>query len=148
MEYIEVGQHGDPIGHPVLKENLQYVFPGIEITPETMAPHGYRPILENKPVLTAKQAATKAGFSKQGNDFVWNWNIITHDQEYLTNMFIRFRRDYELRDTDWTQTLDAPLTAAKKQEWATYRQQLRDLTNQYPNVDETTQIDWPQRPQQ
>jgi hypothetical protein len=32
-----------------------------------------------------------------------------------------------LKNSDWTQTLDAPLSDAKKVEWATYRQALRDL---------------------
>lgn len=147
MEYIKVGEQDEPISHPVLEENLRYVFPGIPITPETMAPHGYKPILDNKPTITTKQTARRLGFSKQGDNFVWNWQVDTLDQDYLINTFIRYRRDAELRDTDWTQTLDAPLTAEKKQQWAEYRQQLRDLTTKYPNVDETTNIDWPQRPQ-
>jgi hypothetical protein len=66
MEYIEVGQNERPIGAPVIEENLKYVFPGIEITPETMALHGYRPILENKPEVTAKQYLQRLHFSKQG----------------------------------------------------------------------------------
>ena len=146
MEYIEVGQQGEPIGNPVLEENLRYVFPDIDITPETMFGHGYRPILENKPTLTTKQIVQKNGFTKQDNDFVWNWKITTLDQEHFTNYLIRYRRDAELRDTDWTQVSDAPLTAQQKQQWAQYRQSLRDLTSLYPEVDETTQIEWPQRP--
>ena len=146
MEYIEVGQRGEPIGNPVLKENLQYIFSDVEITPETMFKHGYRPILENKPIVTTKQTVQRNGFSKQGDDFVWNWTIITLDQNYLINKFIRFRRDAELRDTDWTHVSDAPLTVEQKQQWAQYRQSLRDLTNLYPEVDESTEIEWPQRP--
>lgn len=146
MEYIEVGQRGEPIGNPVLEENLRYVFPGIEITPETMSPHGYRPILDNKPNIQPNQALRRLDFVKQGDNFVWTWQVITFDNDYFVNTMIRFRRDTELRDTDWTQTLDAPLTAEKKQQWAAYRQQLRDLTKNYPEVNETTQIEWPQRP--
>lgn len=147
MEYIQIGQQGEPIAYPVLEENLRYVFPGIEITPETMAPHGYRPILENKPNIQANQVVRRLGFSKQGDNFVWNWQVDTLDKDYFLNMRIRIRRDAELRDTDWTQTLDAPLTAEKKQQWAEYRQQLRDMTSAYPNINETTEITWPQRPQ-
>ena len=40
---------------------------------------------------------------------------------------VRIERDEALNASDWTQTLDAPLTDAKKAEWATYRQSLRDL---------------------
>ena len=40
---------------------------------------------------------------------------------------LRGRRDMLLRESDWTQFPDSPLTDAKKAEWATYRQELRDL---------------------
>jgi|14_taG_2_1085336.scaffolds.fasta_scaffold34876_3 hypothetical protein len=39
----------------------------------------------------------------------------------------RNRRNGMLTDSDWTQSLDSPLTDSKKTEWATYRQNLRDL---------------------
>jgi hypothetical protein len=146
MEYIEVGQNEQPIGAPILEENLKYVFPNLHVIPENMHQHGYRPILDNKPEITAKQELRRLHFSKEGNNFVWNWDVITHDQAHLTNYCIRFRRDRELRDCDWTQTLDAPLSAEKKIEWAAYRTALRNLTNLYPDVDPATEIEWPVRP--
>ena len=39
------------------------------------------------------------------------------------------KRNSKLRDSDWTQIPDSPLTAEKKAEWATYRQALRDIPN-------------------
>ena len=41
--------------------------------------------------------------------------------------FARSFRQGFLIESDWTQTVDAPLTASKKAEWATYRQALRDF---------------------
>jgi hypothetical protein len=41
--------------------------------------------------------------------------------------YIRAQRTYLLSECDWTQVADSPLTNAKKTEWATYRQALRDL---------------------
>lgn len=41
--------------------------------------------------------------------------------------FLRGQRDAKLSASDWTQGADSPLTEAKKTEWATYRQTLRDL---------------------
>jgi len=38
-------------------------------------------------------------------------------------------RDLKLKRCDWTQAVDSPLSDEKKAEWATYRQQLRDLPN-------------------
>ena len=40
---------------------------------------------------------------------------------------LRTERDTKLERSDWTQLPDAQLTDAKKTEWATYRQKLRDL---------------------
>ena len=40
---------------------------------------------------------------------------------------IRFHRDVWLGDCDWTQGADAPLSAEKVAEYATYRTQLRNL---------------------
>lgn len=45
---------------------------------------------------------------------------------------IRHDRQALLQNSDWTQLPDAPLTEAKKAEWAAYRQALRDITRQ-PN---------------
>ena len=55
----------------------------------------------------------------------------------------RGMRDGMLGDSDWTQLPDN-LTESKTQEWATYRQALRDLPshNNWPHVNE----DWPVEP--
>jgi len=42
---------------------------------------------------------------------------------------LRKRRNQLLQESDWTQLPDSPLTDAKKTEWATYRQSLRDVTS-------------------
>jgi len=39
---------------------------------------------------------------------------------------MRAQRNRRLAASDWTQTLDAPLTDEQRAAWATYRQQLRD----------------------
>ena len=41
------------------------------------------------------------------------------------------KRNRRLQDSDWTQMPDSPLTDTKKTEWATYRQALRDLPQQW-----------------
>ena len=53
------------------------------------------------------------------------------------------QRDILLADSDWTQLADAPLTATKKAQWATYRQALRDIPSQpgYPGS-----VTWPTKP--
>jgi len=59
---------------------------------------------------------------------------------------IRRDRDMNLSKSDWTQVNDAPLTPEKKQEWATYRQQLRDLPSSYENLTEYVEPVFPEPP--
>ena len=40
---------------------------------------------------------------------------------------LRHLRNILLRESDWTQFTDSPLTDSKKTEWKTYRQTLRDI---------------------
>ena len=56
----------------------------------------------------------------------------------------RSQRTGILASTDWTQLTDAPLTDEKKAEWATYRQDLRDLPATYSRVSEVV---WPTPPE-
>ena len=57
----------------------------------------------------------------------------------------RMRRDKELKNSDWTQMVDSPLTDSKKTEWRTYRQSLRDLPT-HSNWPELADSDWPTPP--
>ena len=52
---------------------------------------------------------------------------------------IRQERNDRLFESDWTQLNDSPVD---KQVWATYRQQLRDITTQTDPFN----IDWPEKP--
>lgn len=55
---------------------------------------------------------------------------------------IREKRNSLLLNCDWTQLSDSPLSVEKREEWVTYRQELRDITN-YPSPDS---IIWPSEP--
>ena len=69
---------------------------------------------------------------------------LTEEQQ---KMQVRAQRNSLLDLCDWTQLPDAPLTAEQKQEWAEYRQALRDVPEQtgfpenvaWPLVPEATQ---------
>ena len=70
--------------------------------------------------------------------------IVERDESYMSHL--REQRNEHLVYSDWTQAPDhsSPLTDAKKAEWATYRQSLRDLPTTadmiaWPNV-------WPTEP--
>lgn len=55
----------------------------------------------------------------------------------------RTTRDKLLADTDWTQTLDAPISAESREAMRVYRQELRDITEQegFPRA-----VQWPDKP--
>ena len=57
---------------------------------------------------------------------------------------VRGQRDGMLRDTDWTQIADAALGDHTVEEWATYRQELRDLPSVHSKVSEVV---WPTPPE-
>lgn len=52
---------------------------------------------------------------------------IQTEQDFLNLAALRELRNDLLDKSDWTQSPDSPLSDSKKAEWATYRQQLRDL---------------------
>jgi hypothetical protein len=60
---------------------------------------------------------------------------------------IRQRRIGLLSSSDWTQTLDSPLSEAKRAEWAAYRQALRDLPDEQGGVNSIDDVVWPTQPQ-
>ena len=56
---------------------------------------------------------------------------------------VRIQRDSLLKASDWTQIADAKLGDHTAEEWATYRQKLRDLPATYSKVSEVV---WPEDP--
>jgi hypothetical protein len=55
----------------------------------------------------------------------------------------RAKRDALLAASDWTQLPDSPLAGEVRTAWATYRQALRDISDQQGFPQE---IDWPETP--
>ena len=55
---------------------------------------------------------------------------------------VRSGRDSLLSESDWTQFNDSPISGSTLTDWQTYRQSLRDITNQSTPYD----ITWPNRP--
>jgi hypothetical protein len=59
---------------------------------------------------------------------------------------LRLIRKTLLQESDWTQASDSPLSNDKKAEWATYRQQLRDLPALYSDSDAIADVVFPNEP--
>lgn len=69
------------------------------------------------------------------------WNMI--QERNIASLRAKTQRNRLLSESDWTQTIDCPLSNDMKNSWALYRQQLRDITKQseFPSI-----IAWPTKP--
>ena len=56
---------------------------------------------------------------------------------------LRKRRNQLLAETDWTRMDDNGLDEESREIWAIYRQELRDITEQYSSLDDVV---WPESP--
>ena len=56
---------------------------------------------------------------------------------------LRERRNQLLSETDWTRMDDNGLDEESREIWAIYRQELRDITEQYSSLDDVV---WPETP--
>jgi hypothetical protein len=84
--------------------------------------------------------------AKPSINHVFNYETKTWvlgDVDYVAEE-IKVKRNKLLQESDWTQIPNNPLTIEKQQEWAVYRQLLRDITKQpgYP-----ANVVWPQQPE-
>lgn len=70
----------------------------------------------------------------------------TPENPLTTLQQIRNKRFYLLVASDWTQVPDSPISDSKKAEWATYRQQLRDLPANYTDDDDFADVVFPTPP--
>jgi len=71
----------------------------------------------------------------------------TPENPLTTTQKIRNQRLFMLQDCDWTVGVDSPFNDAKKADWVTYRQALRDLPNSYTDDDEFSNVVFPTEPE-
>ena len=84
--------------------------------------------------------------AKLGAWYDWADNAWKFNKEAFS-VEVRNIRNAYLFSSDWTQFSDSPLTTAKKAEWATYRQALRDIPESYSDADSLDAIIWPIQPE-
>jgi len=103
-------------------------------TPEVLAELGASVVLEGAQASpTRYQTAYRNGVEEIDGKWYTKYSVADMDDEAKTAKdaeqakSVRTTRDEKLKDSDWTQVADAPVD---KTVWATYRQELRDLTKQ------------------
>lgn len=128
----EILQSGDCID---LDYDLQIVPDGCEKIPIYSDP--INQYVENGIV---KNIPEKPKFECYFDYSIKQWVKDLNAQEYK----IKTKRNNFLSQSDWTQIPNNPLTPEKQEQWAIYRQQLRDITEQpgYP-----FNVVWPVKPE-
>jgi hypothetical protein len=102
-------------------------------------------IIEYSLPIQIKKAQRQPFYFEWSND-LFDWIDVRSDQEKynFASSSAKVTRKELLVQSDWTQIANNPLTLEQQQQWATYRQALRDITAQsgYP-----FNIIWPTPPQ-
>jgi hypothetical protein len=86
--------------------------------------------------LTAQEIA-----QRQAETTAWNNGAFDRSISQL-----RSKRNSLLSSTDWTVLTDSPLTTTEKTAWKTYRQALRDITENLTTVAQVNAVIFPVKP--
>ena len=120
-------------------------FPKTGPNDEWKTENGVVDIVNTRSFDTATQHLETADAYLEGG-VVYTVRVVTNSDEYNTQRAtaewneVRSLRDMYLQESDWTQLSD--VSNVDKTAWATYRQQLRDITNQADPFN----ITWPSPP--
>jgi hypothetical protein len=146
MFYIKIDDNNNPVGHPETGDHIKYLYNISIIDDQFLANNGYAVFELTVPPAGAR--STDSGTYYMDIDGVVRNRLTVREftQEELLDNLIRIPRSNLMFISDWTQGADSPLTAEEKAAWATYRQALRDLTKNYPNVKLASEITWPTPP--
>jgi len=144
MQYIKVtdGVAERYTFQQLRQDNPQTSFPK-EPNTEALAALGVFPVTQADPPAASEGQVVERDEqpTDQGDGtYVWGWTVKDKSVAQLASE-ARANRNALLTASDWTQVADAPVGS---QAWATYRQALRDITDQagFPET-----IDWPVAPE-
>jgi hypothetical protein len=155
MMFLIALENGQPTGNPVALDNFKQVNPEVSLPfpllPEHIEPYGYGIYDFSMPPEHGvfEKLDEVAPVRSQENGVFYQTRIVVPmtanevvartEQEWAD---VRFERNRRLIACDWTQLPDAPLTDTKAANWGSYRQALRDITNQ----SDPFNIEWPVPP--
>ena len=78
--------------------------------------------------------------TEEENNAFENYRTSKHFNIKIENL--RQERNFLLRETDWMANSDVTMS----DDWKTYRQQLRDITNGLTTVEEVNAVEFPEKP--
>lgn len=123
----------------------------IHITEQTYNEFGYDVVLEGPQAQpTRYQVGFADGVQQIDGKWFTKYSVADMDDEAKAAKDaeqaknVRTQRTEKLRDCDWTQLDDTPMSNIQKAGWATYRQALRDVPEQagFP-----WEVEWPVQPE-
>lgn len=142
-------EDGKITSYPVSESDIKRLFPNTSFTDPFVPPTAYVQIRPTAaPSVRWDQNVAEADPVLRDGQWQQQWLVVEaseaeREQRIATQaLMMRSERNKRLADSDWTQLSDAPVDAAT---WATYRQELRDITQQegFP-----WDVSWPEQPQQ
>ena len=132
------------------RDNPNVSFPRNPSEP-TLASWNVFPVADRpKPSFdSATENCNQVNPTLENGEWVTTWQVTTASADEIAQRLVneseavRQDRNQLLVDSDWTQLSDSPLSSADKTAWASYRQQLRDVTAQsgFP-----WNVTWPSTP--
>ena len=150
MNYIQVID-GQIQGYPRPLPKYAFNISNFDLLPkEKVLEYGWYPVrFVPNPNKTETSVAIGQNFVIEGDEVVQYEQIREKTQEELQQEAnsewenIREERNNRLFQCDWTQISDSPLNEILKQQWAEYRQSLRDLPEVYSDPNDVV---WPTEP--
>ncbi len=134
------------MNHPMSGDNLKDVLEVAYLDDNVLKEFGYAKFERFKDAPNAVTIHTTDYYMDTDGVVRNRASVREFTQEELIDQFIRRRRSYLLAACDWTLAVDSPLSAEKKEEWANYRQALRDLTSVYSTAQSDSDVIWPTEP--
>jgi len=148
VDYIQV-ENDQVKGYPQpLPQNWANVSNFYLLEDERLRQYGWYPVRFVPAEKTDNDMVTGQNFVVEGNEVVQYEQIRPKTEEELNRenegywVGVRSKRNILLQESDWTQLPDSPISSEKMVRWQTYRQELRDVTNQT----DPKNIIWPPKP--
>lgn len=140
---IKLDSNGNPSGYPIPENNFRQMFPNVSfpltLTPADAQRFGYGMYeFSQKPETTERYKKVVEVLPERDLEGYWRqkWSIVDQTDEeksqvdHNESIKLRYVRNCKLNESDWTRLDDIGLSLQKKNEWAEYRQKLRDITQQ------------------
>jgi hypothetical protein len=115
----------------------------VELSQESVEDLGYALITDTpRPTNKRGRVINIGEITLQDGVYTQTWDIDDSGVDAMGDL--RYYRNKHLADSDWTQAVDSTKVVTSEKDWATYRQDLRDLPATFASNPE--EVIWPTTP--